>query len=170
MSGPFYNRRTMATDRDDIERVRQATNIVELVEAVTTVKKQGRTFMAVCPFHQEKTPSMSLDAAQGLYHCFGCGAGGDIFKFVQETHGLRFPEALELLATRAGVTLHHDPAAAKRRGERETLTEAVQAALDFFHDRLKNSEEAGGVRSYVRGRGYDSDVVNRFKMGYAPTA
>jgi DNA primase len=160
----------MASDRDDIERVRQATNIVELIEAVTTVKKQGRAVMAVCPFHQEKTPSMSIEPAQGLYHCFGCGASGDIFKFIQETHGLRFPEALELLATRAGITLTRDPQAAKRRGERDALTEAVQAALEFFHDRLKNGEDAGGVRSYVRGRGYDADVVNQFKMGYAPEA
>lgn len=160
----------MASDRDDIERVRQATNIVELIEAVTTVKKQGRAVMAVCPFHQEKTPSMSIEPAQGLYHCFGCGASGDVFKFVQESQGLRFPEALELLAARAGVTLQRDPAAARRRGERDALTEAVQAALEFYHDRLKNGEDAGAVRSYVRGRGYDADVVNRFKMGYAPDA
>lgn len=159
----------MANDRDDIERVRQATNIVELVEAVTSVRKQGRTYMAVCPFHQEKTPSMSLDPAQGVYHCFGCGKGGDIFTFVQETQGLRFPEALELLASRAGITLQHDPAAARRRGERETLTDAVRAAVDFYHDRLKNGADAGGARSYVRSRGYGVDVVDQFEMGYAPS-
>ncbi len=72
-------------ERGDIDRVREASDIVELVSEVTKVKKSGRSYMAVCPFHQEKTPSMSLDRARGLYHCFGCGKGGDVFEFVKET-------------------------------------------------------------------------------------
>ena len=155
-------------DRDDIERVRQATNIVELIEGVTTVKKQGRAVMAVCPFHQEKTASMSVDPARGLFNCFGCGKGGDVFGFMMEVHGLSFGEALELLATRAGITLERDPKAAQREGERRDTIDVVQASGEFFQKMLKEDSEAGHARSYVRGRGYDVDVVDQFEIGYSP--
>ncbi len=160
----------MAFQREDIERVRAATNLVELVGEVTKVKKSGRNVMAVCPFHQEKTPSMSVDAARGLYHCFGCGESGDLFRFVEQTQGLNFSEALELLARRAGIQLRIDPAAQKRRGEREELVEAVGAAIEFYHERLRKADDAGAARSYLRGRGYDTDVVERFQIGYSPDA
>ena len=158
----------MAFHRDDIERVRHATNIVELLEGVTTVLKRGRTFTAICPFHQEKTPSLSIDVAQGLYHCFGCQAGGDVFKFVQETQGLDFSEAVEQLASRAGIALQRDPEAIRRKGEREGLIEATRTAVDFYQHRLKTGQDAGGARSYLRGRGYDVEVIDRFQLGYSP--
>lgn len=158
----------MAFRREDIERVRHATNIVELLEGVTTVRKRGRTVSAICPFHQEKTPSLSIDVGQGLYHCFGCQAGGDVFKFIQETQGLDFSEAVEYLAGRAGIPLQRDPEAARRKGERETLIEAGRRAVDFYHDRLKKGHDAGAARSYLRGRGYDVDVIDRFQIGYSP--
>ncbi|MBT8202001.1 MAG: DNA primase [Acidimicrobiia bacterium] len=158
----------MAYQREDIERVRAATNLVELVGEVTKVKKSGRNVMAVCPFHQEKTPSMSVDAARGLYHCFGCGESGDLFRFVEQTQGLGFGDALELLARRAGIQLRLDPKEKQRRGERERLIEAVGAAVDFYHERLRKADDAGAARSYLRGRGYDADVVERFQLGYSP--
>ena len=154
--------------REDIDRVRAATNIVDLVGAVTTVKRVGRTYKAICPFHQEKTPSMSLDPARGLYHCFGCGVGGDVFTFVQETQGLDFNEAVELLASRAGIHLEADPGAARRRGERERLVEAVRLAVDVYRRRLKTAPDAGPARAYLRSRGYGAEVVDEFKIGYAP--
>lgn len=159
----------MAYQREDIERVRAATNLVELVGEVTKVKKSGRNVMAVCPFHQEKTPSMSVDAARGLYHCFGCGESGDLFRFVEQTQGLGFSDALELLARRAGVQLRVDPLEKKRRGERERLIEAVGAAVEFYHERLRKADDAGAARSYLRSRGYDTDVVERFQLGYSPS-
>lgn len=158
----------MAYQRSDIERVRAATNIVELLEAVTTVKRSGRTYKAICPFHQEKTPSLSIDVAQGLYHCFGCGAGGDVFKFVQETEGLDFSEAVEYLASKAGIALQQDPKAKERRGEREALVEALEAAVEFYGERLRSGHDAGPARAYLRGRGYDAEVIDRFRLGYAP--
>jgi DNA primase len=158
----------VAFQREDIERVRAATNLVELVGEVTKVKKSGRNVMAVCPFHQEKTPSMSVDAARGLYHCFGCGESGDLFRFVEQTQGLNFSEALELLARRSGIQLRIDPEAQKRRGEREALIEAVGAAIEFYHERLRKADDAGAARSYLRGRGYETDVVERFQLGYSP--
>ncbi len=158
----------MAFDRDDIERVRQASDIVELARAITTVKKSGRSVKAICPFHQEKTPSLSLEPAQGLFHCFGCGKGGDVFKWVMESQAVEFGEAVEILARQAGITLQQDPRAAARQGRRRAIVEAVAAAVEFYHRRLRQSPDGGAARSYLRGRGYDADVVDRFKLGYAP--
>ena len=160
----------MAFKRDDIERVREATDLGELVAEVTKVKRSGRSVMAVCPFHQEKTPSMSVDVARGLYHCFGCGKSGDVFRFVQETQGLDFTDSLELLARRAGVTLSRDPEAAKRRSRRQAVVDATALAVEFYHDRLKQGRDAGEARKYVRSRGYDRDVVDTFRIGYSPDA
>jgi DNA primase len=124
--------------------------------------------MAVCPFHQEKTPSMSVDVARGLYYCHGCHAKGDVFTFVQETQGLTFPEALEWLASRAGITIEEDPAAKRMRGQRQRLIDAVAQAVDFYHKTLMKSADGGTARAYLRGRGYDSGTVADFKLGYAP--
>jgi DNA primase len=124
-------------ERGDIDRVRDSTDLVELISEVTKVKRSGRTFMAVCPFHEEKTPSMSVDQARGLYHCFGCGKGGDVFTFVQETQSVDFAEAIEILARRAGITLVRDPADAQRRGRRGAAVEAIRQAIEVYHERLK---------------------------------
>ena len=158
----------MAADRDDLERIRQAVNLVELFEGVTTVRKVRGAFKALCPFHTEKTASMSIDPARGLYHCFGCGVGGDIFTFVQETQGLAFGEAVEMLADQAGIVVRRDPQAAKRRERRSRLVEAVETAGRFYHARLKESPDAGHARAYVRSRDYGVEVVDEFRIGYAP--
>ena len=158
----------MASDRDDLERIRQAVNLVELFEGVTTVRKVRGSFKALCPFHSEKTPSLSIDPARGLYHCFGCGVGGDIFTFVQETQGLSFVEALEMLADRAGIVVRRDPRAVQRRESRSRLVEAVAEAGRYYRDRLKSAPDAGHARSYVRGRNYGVEVVDQFELGYAP--
>lgn len=158
----------MASDRDDLERIRQAVNLVELFEGVTTVRKVRGNFKALCPFHSEKTPSLSIDPARGLYHCFGCGVGGDIFTFVQETQGLSFVEAMEMLADRAGIVIRRDPRAVERRESRSRLVEAVAEAGRYYQDRLKSAPDAGHARSYVRGRNYGVEVVDQFELGYAP--
>lgn len=159
----------MAFSDEDRDRIRAAVNIADLVAELTTVKRSGRNHMAVCVFHQEKTPSMSLDVARGLYKCHGCHAAGDIFTFVQETQGLTFPEAMEWLARRAGIQLTEDPAAAKRAGRRKALIEVTRAAMDFYHSRLMSSADAGHARAYLRSRGYDAHTVSDFKLGYAPS-
>ena len=158
----------MAYSREDIDRVRERTDLVELASEVTRVKRSGRSVMAVCPFHSEKTPSLSIDPARGLFHCFGCGKSGDIFGWIQETQGLGFSDALELLARRAGVTLTKDPDAAKRRDRRERLVDAVEQTVSFYNERLRTGDDAGHARSYLRSRGYDADVVEQFHLGYAP--
>lgn len=154
-------------DRGDLDRVRESTDIVELISEVTKVRKSGRSVMAVCPFHEEKTPSMSVDRARGLYHCFGCGEGGDVFSFVQKTQGLDFPEAVEFLANKAGITLIRDPDAVRKRGRREASVEATRRAIDVYHNRLKKSPEAGPARSYLRSRGYDIELIEEWRLGFA---
>lgn len=156
-------------ERGDIDRVREATDIVELVSEVTQVRKSGRSYMAVCPFHQEKTASMSLDRARGLYHCFGCGKGGDVFDFVRETRGVEFGEALEMLASKAGMTLVTDPGEARKRGRRAAAIEALRRAVDIYHQRLKKAVDAGAARAYLRNRGYDVDLIDEWKLGFAGT-
>lgn len=156
-------------ERADIDRIRETVDIVDLISEVTKVKKSGRTFMAVCPFHEEKTPSMSIDRARGLYHCFGCGKGGDLFSFVEETQGLKFADALEILARKAGVTLTHDPGESRRRGRREAAVEAIRQAIDIYHERLKKSPDAGPARAYLRSREYGIDVIDEWKIGFAGT-
>jgi DNA primase len=154
-------------ERGDIDRVREATDLVDLISEVTKVKRSGRSFMAVCPFHEEKTPSMSVDRARGLYHCFGCGKGGDVFNFVEETQGVEFGEAVEILARRAGITLVRDPADARMRGRRGAAVDAIRRAIDIYHERLKKSPEAGPARSYLRGRGYDLGLIDEWRLGFA---
>jgi len=156
-------------ERGDIDRVREATDIVELVSEVTKVKKSGRSYMAVCPFHQEKTPSMSLDRARGLYHCFGCGKGGDVFEFVKETRGVEFGEALDMLATKAGIQLVRNPAEAKQRGRRAAAIEALRRAVDVYYERLRKAGDAGPARAYLRSRGYDAELIEEWKLGFAGT-
>ena len=156
-------------ERGDIDRVREATDLVDLISEVTKIRKSGRSVMAVCPFHEEKTPSMSIDRVKGLYHCFGCGKGGDVFSFVQETQSLDFREAVEFLARKAGITLVVDPNAAMKRGKREAAIEATRRAVDVYHSRLKKAPEAGPARSYLRSRGYDVDLIDEWKLGFAAT-
>src|SRR3989304_6301907 len=158
----------MAYRREDIERVRDATDLVELVAEVTKGRRSGGSVMAGCPFHQEKTPSMSVAPARGLYHCFGCGKSGDLFRFIQDTQAVDFSDAVELLARRSGVTLHEDAEASQRRDRRQILVDATTLAVGFFHDSLKTGADAGGARGYLRSRGYDGTVVDRFAIGYSP--
>jgi DNA primase len=154
-------------DQEDRDRVRDAIDLVDLIAEVTKVKKSGRSFMAICPFHEEKSPSMSVDRVRGLYHCFGCGEGGDVFTFVQKTQGVGFPDAIELLAKRAGITLTHEPEAARRRGRRTEAVEAIRRGIEVYHDHLKKAAEAGPARAYLRSRGYGVEVIDEWKIGFA---
>ncbi|MPZ53205.1 MAG: DNA primase [Acidimicrobiia bacterium] len=158
----------MGFDRDDIDRVRAAIDLGELVGEVTKVRRSGRTMMAICPFHEEKTPSMSVDVARGLWHCFGCGKGGDVYGFVQEIQGVDFSDAVEVLARRAGIEVKSDPGSDRRRGRRAAAVEAVGAAVDFYHRYLRQEPEAGKARAYLKGRDYNEDIVAQYKIGYAP--
>lgn len=154
--------------RDEVERVRRTVNLATLFEGVTTVRRAGASWQAICPFHAEKTPSLSIDPGRGLFHCFGCGQGGDVFTFLELTQGLEFREALQELADRAGITLSRAPGSDRTREKRRRLLDAVEEAGRFYHEFFLKSEEAADARDYVRGRGYDRGVVERFQLGFAP--
>lgn len=159
----------MVRGDDDRERVRAAVNLVEQFAAITKVKRSGRRYTALCPFHQEKTPSLSIDPARGLFYCFGCHKGGDVFTLVQETQGLSFRDALQALARQAGVVLAHRPGDGKRAAERERLVEVMRRAVDFYTRRLLSGADAGPARAYLRSRGYDRPLIEKFALGFSPS-
>ena len=153
---------------DDVARVRAATDIVALISEHAALKKQGTRWTGLCPFHQEKTPSFSVNAEMGVFHCFGCQQSGDAITFVREIEHVDFVEAVRRLAERAGVTITEDPSASADRQRRAPLYEAVAKAVDFYHERLLSAPDAGPARDYLRSRGYDGDTVRRFRLGWAP--
>ena len=154
------------------ERVRDAVDFVELVGARTELKPAGPHRMTgLCPFHDERTPSFGIEPVEKLYHCFGCGAGGDVFSFAMETEGLDFAGALELLAERAGVELEReaeDPGEAERRGKRERLLALLERTAAYFVRVLWESAEAAPARAYLAERGLEEDVLREFRVGFSP--
>ena len=154
---------------DDIAKVRAATDIVAIIAEHTEIKRSGRQWMARCPLHGERTPSLSVSPEKGVYYCFGCQRSGDVITFVQEIEGLDFAGAVEMLAGRAGIRLHYtskDESAVRSR--RRLLLESVAKASDFYHQRLLDGSDAGPARHYLRSRGYDGGLVRRWRIGWAP--
>jgi DNA primase len=154
---------------EDVVRVREATDFVAIAGEHIALKRVGTRFVGLCPFHAEKSGSFSVNAELGLYYCFGCQAKGDAITFVREVRHLDFVEAVEFLAAKAGIELRYDDAAGgKDRQRRNVLIEAMEKAVDWYHDRLLKSEDGGPARNYLRQRGYDGDLVRSFKLGWAP--
>jgi DNA primase len=158
---------------ESLERVKQAVDIVEVISAHTDLRRQGTRWVGLCPFHEERTPSFSVDAQEKLYHCFGCGVGGDTIKFVEEKEGLGFAEAVELLADRYGVELERereDPQAEAKRQQRRRLSELLDRTAAFYASYLWDSDEAAKAREYMAQRGLGEEVLRAFAVGYAPSA
>ena len=159
---------------DSRERVRDAIDFAELVGARTELKPAGpRRMTGLCPFHDERTPSFGIDPVEKLYHCFGCGVGGDVFSFAMETEGLDFGSALEWLAERAGVELERDaedPREAERRGRRDRLLALLERTAAYYVRVLWESDEAAPAREYLAARGLQEGVLREFRVGYAPSA
>ncbi len=160
--------------RSSVEAVRDAVDMVDLVSARTELRKAGaRSYVGICPFHEERSPSFSVEPVEKLYHCFGCQAGGDAFKFVQEIEGVGFNDAVELLAQRYGVQLEveaEDPRDAERRRARERLLELLERTAAFYVRYLWDSREARHAREYLLGRGLEEATLREFRVGYAPSA
>src|SRR4051812_43528401 len=156
------------------ERVRDAVDFAELVGARTELKAAGvRRLQGLCPFHEERTPSFGIDPVEKLYHCFGCGAGGDLFQFVMETEGLDFGEALESLAERYRVTLEReteDPRDAMKRERRERLFALLERTAAYYVRVLWEAPEAAHARQYLAERGLNEDALRAYRVGYAPDA
>jgi DNA primase len=154
---------------EDIARVRDATDIVALIAEHVALKRVGRRFQGLCPFHTEKTASFSVNPELGVFHCFGCQKSGDAITFVREVEQLDFVGAVERLAGRAGITLRYDDASySQERQRKQRLHEAVAAAIAFYHGVLLDANDAGLARRYLRSRGFDGDVARRFSLGWAP--
>jgi DNA primase len=157
---------------EDIAAVRERTDIVKLVSGYLTLKKAGHDrFVGLCPFHTEKTPSFGVSPSKGLYHCFGCGKGGDAIGFLRDVEHLEFSEAVERLAKDAGVTLRYEgdtPAERRVASKRQALVRANEAAFELYHRTLLEAKEGEEARAYLESRGIDRDVAAEFEIGYAP--
>ncbi len=154
---------------EDVARVREATDTVAVIGAQVALKRVGTQLVGLCPFHSERSPSFSVSPTLGVYHCYGCQAGGDIITFVKATQHLDFVGAVEWLANRAGIELHYDsPVATREHQRRSTLTAAMTQAVEWYHARLLEAPDAGPARRYLRERGYDAETVKAFKIGWSP--
>ena len=152
---------------DVVEEIKRRVDLVEIASAYVKLKRVGRNWEGLCPFHREKTPSFYINPEKQLWYCFGCGAGGDVFAFVQKAENLTFREALEKLAGQAGVQLPVSPEYAKASDEREKLRRACEIAARFYQECLKRSPDA---LSYLKKRGIKEETSEAFRLGYAPNS
>jgi DNA primase len=157
---------------EDVAAVNERTDIVKLVSGYLTLKKAGHDrFIGLCPFHTEKTPSFGVSPSKGLYHCFGCGKGGDAIGFLRDVEHLEFAEAVERLAKEAGVALRYEgdtPAERRVASKRQALVRANEAAFELYHRTLLEAKEGEEARRYLETRGIDREVAAEFEIGYAP--
>jgi len=159
--------------KDSIDRVKEAVDMVALVSQRTDLRRVGSRWQGLCPFHDERTPSFSVDPEEKVYHCFGCGVGGDAVSFVQETEGVDFREAIERLAERAHVELVRevtDPEAEARRARQDRLRALLDRAAKFYSSYLWQAEEAAPARESLAKRGLEEAILRAFDVGYAPGA
>jgi DNA primase len=152
----------------EIAQVRAATDIVALISEHVALKKSGRRWSGLCPFHAEKTPSFSVNAEEGRYYCFGCRASGDQITFVREIQHLDFVDAVRQLADRAGIELHEEGPSGPGRKDRQEFLDAMARAVTWYHERLLSAPDARPAREYLRARGIDGDLARRFLLGWAP--
>lgn len=153
-----------------IEEVRSHTDIVEVIADYVLLKKRGSNFTGLCPFHSEKSPSFNVNPSLNIFKCFGCGEGGDVFTFIERTEGLSFPEAVRLLADRAGIQLPEDDTPGEEASDTEAIYHALRFAARFYHDRLTGSDDAQEARTYLKKRGVAAESIRTFGIGYAPDA
>lgn len=155
------------------EEIRDAADIVEVVSDYVTLKRSGSGFTGLCPYHNEKSPSFHVTPRLGIFKCFGCGESGDVFKFIMDQGGLNFNEALRTLADRFGVYLPQEQSSYEEQvfeQEKEGILHALKFAGVFFYRSLMELDEAQKARSYLEQRGYGSDIIKQFGLGYAPSS
>ena len=163
---------SFAIDNEVKDRVRSAINIVDLMSSYMELRRQGRNFVAVCPFHDDRRPSMQINSDRQTWKCWVCDIGGDVFSFVMRKEGVPFPEALRMLAERAGIQIDEPKTRGGRAAndDKKSLLAAMKWAVDEFHQCLLQSPEAEKARSYLSDRGITEESIARFKLGYAPDA
>ncbi len=148
---------------DNVQQIKERLNVVDVISGYLRLVKAGVNFKAPCPFHNEKTPSFMVSPSRQSWHCFGCGEGGDIFTFVEKIEGVEFPEALKILAEKAGVVLKYDNP--KLRSEKDRIYEICEKATQFFTASLNNT---GAVSEYLQKRGLRDETIDEWRLGYAP--
>lgn len=159
----------MGIVEDDIQKVRSSVTLSDLVGPYSQLRRTGRNQVGLCPFHSERSPSFSVNDETGRYMCFGCGAKGDVFTFVQQMEHLDFVGSVERIASKAGIELHYTSGAGNgERKHRKELLALMERAVDWYHTRLLESPDARAAREYLRERGLAGDVARSFRLGWAP--
>lgn len=159
--------------QDIIEEIRRRNDIVEVIAEYLPLKGSGGNYKALCPFHSEKTPSFTVTRQKQIFHCFGCGVGGNLFHFIMKYEHMSFPETVAYLAKRAGVTLpksRFSATSSPLEAHKEQLYGMNELAAKYFHERLLNSPQGEKARSYLQTRGIDQHSIERFHLGYAPAS
>jgi DNA primase len=157
--------------QDDIDLVRQRTDLVRLAQQYLALRKAGQRYVGLCPFHTEKTPSFGISPDKGLFYCHGCGKGGDAIGFIREIEGLEFAEAVERLASQVGVTVRYEgasPGEQRAASRRHALFRANEAAAELYHRTLLEGKEAEAARRYLAERGLTKESIESFGIGFAP--
>jgi len=156
------------------DRVKQQADIVRVIGEYVRLKKSGQNFVGLCPFHSEKTPSFAVHPVKQIYHCFGCGVGGDVFKFVMEVDKLSFPEAVRAVAEKCGIPVPRPhartPEEKQQDQQRVALVEMHREAAAFFARQLESTAEGKAARAYLEDRGLDEETISGFALGYAPSS
>ena len=159
---------------ETIEQIAAANDIVEVIGSYFPLKRAGTNFKALCPFHQEKTPSFMVSPSRQTFHCFGCGAGGSVFRFVVDYEHVDFPTAVRKLAARAGITVVEKSGGRgagdeeRQRELRQRLLKLHAEAAQWFHENLIKREVGKAAREYLRSRGITVEIAKRWQLGYAP--
>src|SRR4051794_25074268 len=155
-----------------IERIRAASDVVDVIGSYLPLKRAGANFVALCPFHKEKSPSFNVNPQRQIFHCFGCHKGGDVFRFVQEYENLSFPEAVRRLAERAKIPLEStaDSGDPQGRSNKNLLLEIHEQITLRWQSALVNDAAGALARDYLAKRGISAEAVQLFRLGYAPEA
>ena len=156
---------------EKIQEIRDRVDIVEVVSGYLPLKRSGVNYQGLCPFHQEKTPSFNVNASRQIFHCFGCGVGGNVFSFLMRMDGLSFPDAVRRIGEKVGIEVEEEeasPAEIRRREARERLARINEVAGSFYHQLLLDEDAGAPGRRYLRQRGYDGETVRAFQLGFAP--
>jgi DNA primase len=155
-----------------LDQIRQANDVVEVIGSYFPLKRAGANFRALCPFHKEKTPSFNVHPQKQIWHCFGCGTGGDVFSFVMKYENLDFTSAVRRLAERAGIRIETElgPAGRAVRDQKDLLYRLHEQVADWFHQMLTRQDAAGPARAYIQKRKITAQTVRNWRLGYAPEA
>ncbi len=154
---------------DIISEIIHASNIVDIISESVLLKEVGYNFMGLCPFHTEKTPSFTVSPSKQIYHCFGCGAGGNVLSFLMKNEGLSFPESISILAKHYGINIPRKSIGEQKENSinRETISSINYDTLMFFHRNLMELRNQHPVRYYLKQRGITEETIKAFKLGYA---